>query len=490
MRYVIFTILIFASTIFSVEGFEPPRNPVRLDVELDEDKNALPSDFVELFEEPYRYFLAYNPESLSTMGDIRMGKFGLAGNIGIDFNGGDFSAFGLSDTVWNKKYRALARGEYSQKIADLIPISFDFSSNYSKREEHYDYGVFFPKYYSAKLNGSAYYPWASGLAALHIYSDGFLAQDFPVDKLGIDKYQEFCVSAIGRGYQFISKRFGVYAEGGYHLARRGIDLIPQRARNLSGGGFFKYAPLVARFGLSYGFVNDLYLKKIRPAVALRFLGYPYLVEIDYGTGIRTNPVGEYIFDENIGKYELSPALVETIGVKIGYKSENIGISAGGTYGETSSLPYTNLCDSPTDIKNSDATISRAYVEFDASKKLSTIQLSNFFNAFLDYSKLPDSHPIPLKFKYIAVDTLSVKFSKYFGLWFAGEYHSGYFSNDLWNSWHDGDITAYSFGSEFRWKFLIIRIWYDDISAPLVIEPPYFIEQTGGYKISLGLEKSF
>ena len=496
MRYIIFTILFFASAIFAIEGIDPPRHPVQVDVQLDEDKNALPSDFVELFEEPYRYFLAYNPESLLTMGDIRLGKFGIAGNLGLNSADGNFSAFGSLDTIWHKKYRAFANGDYSYKIADLVPIKIDFSSNYSKKEFHYfDYGFFFPKFYSAKLNGSAYYPWGSGLAAIHIYSDGFLAKDFPVDKLGTDKYQEFCVSAFGRGYQFITKRFGVYAEGGYHLARRGIDLLPQRARSTSVGGFVEYSPFIARVGLSYSFINDLYLKKIRPAVSARWLGYPYIAEIHYGVGIRTNPVADYLFDENIEKYNLCPALIETIGVKISYKSENITITGGGTYGKSSSFPYMNVSwETPRAIKNSEATISQAYIRFDANKIFhntdKNIILDNSLTAFLDYSKLPDNHLIPFKNKYIAVDTLYLKFSKFFGSWISGEYHSGYYHNDQWYSWSDGDIVAYSIGSEFRWKFLTAKIWYDEISKPLVVEPPYFIEKTGGYKISLGFEKSF
>ena len=319
-------ILLFSTVIWCIEGIDPPRRPVRLDVELEQDIQALPGKFIEIFEEPYLYFLRYSPDTISILGRLSTGKFGISGNTALNFNYGNAYIFGLTDTVQGKSYRAASRGKFRHDIMHKIPLQIGFNVNYSKTK-------WFSRYYSAELNGSAYYPWRTGLSAVHIYSDGLLAKYLNFSSTPIDEYKDMGISMLGRGYQFISRRLGIFAEAGYHISRRGENFVPQRARNLAGGIFAEYAPWIFKLGVSYGYVEHNFQKKICPAIVIRYLGYPVIAEAHYGTGIRTNPISEYFFDERIEDYGfITPTIVETVGVKIKLDFENFTIEGSGIYG--------------------------------------------------------------------------------------------------------------------------------------------------------------
>jgi len=498
-------ILGITTVVFCVEGYEPPRRPVQIEVQLDEEYSAQPSDFVEIFEEPYHYFMNYNSESAEISGDLYGGLVGIGGKLNYSSSYGELSGWGSYDTLTRKRQRIFGQGNFATKLIDKIPIRLGFLGHYGKREYWSStYArMWLPRYYTTDIFGSIFYPWETGLLAFYGDASGLVHRDFPLfcvipEEPIPEKYQEFCGSALLRGYKYLSSRYGLYAEGGYFISRRGEDFIPQRGRSAAIGGFFMYAPFVIRAGGAYANTEDG--DKIRPAIALRWLKFPYTAEVFYGVGVRTNPAGNHLYDalvypadlNSVFAYSsyLAPSIVETVGAFLSIKQANWEVSAGGVYGFSSNHPYTYVREnSMFSLVTNPAKIAQAKGEFILNLNPGNTKIINKMLLVADYTKLENGSPMPLVSKHTLYDTLSVMPIDWIEVWVSGEGRSGFYLQEFWYDWRQGYINI-STGIKFRWKALTFGLHSANLTAEEIIEPPYYLHSQREYRISVGFENEF
>jgi len=182
-------------------------------------------------------------------------------------------------------------------------------------------------------------------------------------------------------------------------------------------------------------------------------------------------------------------LVETLGVKIAYRSGKFSIGIGGIYGKTSALPYI-LQDTLEwfSIENGEGTLARAWCEFAIPKILFNLPMHNLLSAKIDRSKLDGGYYAPFAPNVDAVDTFRIDFAKWLSLWGSMRYLGAFYREENSSKWTEGRYYS-SCGAELKWRALRLALSVSNITGKLIYEQPYFPHAKREVRIYLGLQNT-
>ncbi|MCD6419020.1 hypothetical protein J7M00_09610 [bacterium] len=487
----ILTLQIFGN-LYAIEGISPPRKPVRLKIEIEEDKRSFPSDFFKLFEESFKYFIHHD----TTHSLILLSAFGGMNSIGGEgkYTSEKFNlyALGYKDTFTTSHSRAEGFSTFRTAIFQKFPLTLAASGIYERR----NFSGWYPEFYCADFSGKFLVPAKKSLLSANFFTSGFERKFFPSytdgkegNELSSGIYREITGSFELRGYGFLAKNFGAFAQAGFSFARRGEELFPQSSHLVAAGVFLKKIPIVAKVGACGTKIRDEEKIDLRPSIELRLINYPITAVATYGIGIERNTANQHSIDATIDPSLLRIALVETIGVKIRYHRGKISAEAGGVYGKTSALPY--ISEDTTSwyfLKTDTGSIARAYGKISLLTKFYHIPIKNSLAVKIDRSRLENSHYAPLSPNMEIADTFEASLKEWLSVWGAFKYISGYYRGLRWKKWTEGNYYS-SCGIDLKWRSVILAIEIDNITEKPVMDNPLFTHFKREIKATLKLQNT-
>ena len=486
--------------LYAIEGVSPPQTPVRVEVQVEEEKNTLPKDFAELFLNSYHRFLAYPADSSFALGEVALGTGELYARGLLAFPKVNANLFSLYSIEKPKYSRAFADADIAfspyGKVPSFLTLKFDYSrQEYIKPAEKI--GYIYPLYLSGSLRDDSYYNWSTGLFALTVDVSGFYVSDYPSisgKDVVFDAYKEMGIAAEGEIYQYLAGKFGAFLSGRYIISRAGAGFLPRRGRDANGGIFYEFAPFIIKLGGSYAYCEDNYRKSFRPAAEIKLYTYTADIKISYGAGVRKNLISEYMFDRLTLEYPpVSPTVIESLGVQGNVNYRSLKITGKGVYGILKNGVYYSLASDTSkivEIKKSDINLMTAEISGELRYNYRRIAFRNRLCIFANFSKLPDGHPVPNNIKYAVIDSLSIAPARQWKFFISGEYHSGYFYDENYTSYTSSEIANITAGISFQWRdftFNLSHRFWDGFSAYDVYRTFNTNENTG---ISVAIFRKF
>ncbi len=474
--------MVFICAAGAVEGIDPPRKPLKVDVALDEDIPALPGRFLWVFEGAYRRFLFSRAGTTLAWAFGSGGVNGVSGAVGASSERASTLLHAEVDTVASFHYRAEGCGLWHAEVFGAAPVDLQVEGVYDKRLWRSRY----PKVLGGRLRCRAMYPWRGGLVSARLSAGGAV---YDADSPAEDKRRELWGSAVVRGFRFVEGRFGAFGEAGYVFVRRGEKLFPESFWGGVLGGFYKLSPLVVRAGAEALRRKDEGNLYIRPSLSLRWLGYPFVVEVEYGLGGRVYPVVDVLPDPAVDPEALATSVVETVGVAAMWRSSRLKLSGAAVAGKAAWCPFVvNVGDTAIRIEGDEAVVMRGWLRaYFATKLAGSMPFENAFSLAVDASRTENGHPLPMVSKYTVVDSASLKLADWLSVWGKAFYRSGFFTDLSWRSGLDG-FYFFSAGVEFHTRGLSVGIMCRNITGRWILDEPLFYHGKRDLRITVGIRE--
>ncbi len=489
---------------FAVEGIDPPKRQIDLDLEVSEHNSAKPGEYIEIFTEPYNYFLTVLPtQSTFDIFAFAATKGAGGGGRGV-FPRGNATVYASLDSLSGKRAAAFGQANYATKLGGM-KLNTNFAGDYggrhlvdSNRLERY------PRFYDGSIAATAMYPFSRGLATLFFGGSAFYQKEIPGKSKDpknpdVTDYKEIIGYCNARFYAYIAPKAGAFAEGGYTVARKGEDFLPARGKTACGGGFYISAPLILRVGVGLATCDDTDENVIRPSASLRWSPLPYFFELDYGTGVRANGAHNFVDEASIAALDYSEgiaaarvlpfATVDTVAVFVGSKIWGIDIKAGGVYGTSSAHPMINQTTLGYFSLNAQKiTIATAWCKAVVNKKIHMFNIENSLDITIDKSKLDSGNPLPFTSKSVYSDTFSVFYRNIIGLKVCANAHSGFHALADASDYRKGFTNA-AISLEYRNRGMRIALGAENLLRETVIDFPLYMHDDMRFRFELGYDFS-